>query len=65
MPRKLKLRVRHTLSRITRGPLTPPIVLYFNLGVILAIRGSWLAILAAWLTEESGEGRSNRQKEFF
>jgi hypothetical protein len=30
----------HTLSRMTSGPLTPPIVLYFNLGFIELMRGS-------------------------
>lgn len=29
-----------TLSKITRGPLTPPIVLYFNRGLMLTMRWS-------------------------
>lgn len=29
-----------TASQMTRGPLTPPIVLYFSLGLIEVIRGS-------------------------
>lgn len=32
-----------TLSKMTRGPLTPPIVLYRILGRILVIRGSWFS----------------------
>lgn len=29
-----------TLSRMTKGPLTPPMVLYLILGCILVMRGS-------------------------
>ena len=35
LPPRSQLGVRHTLSRITSGPLTPPMVLYLILGVML------------------------------
>ena len=42
--------VQHTLSRMTSGPLTPPIVLYFSRGLIEVMRGSSMegAMLAGW-----------------
>ena len=49
------LKFPRTLSRMTSGPLTPPIVLYFSRGLIEVMRGSSMegAILAG---QEDGTG---------
>ena len=45
---KLYLDAELTLSRMTRGPLIPPMVLYFSLGLIEGARKSVSAMMMAY-----------------